>query len=320
MPKLSIIIPVFNTAKFLHSCIESCLNQSFCDIEIIIIDDKSTDNSLEVIEEFMAYDKRIKLIKNQNNLGTFLARAEGIVACSGEFIVFLDSDDCLSPICAQEVIKLKSYDIIHFGIIHYPPKTHASLPMIHKQELFGDEIVKQIVIDNFSKSWLNLCGRAYRASLLKEALSKLSFIDRHLIASEDTILFFVILLLAKSSVGIDENLYFYCENEESITRTNTQDKYLKQISDREYLKEVLCKLKQDSSLHKNTYFDIAVAKVQDLLDYFICFSKRFVKPKKANDIIPPYIKYSLACMKYMPRWQIVAKLVIYLSTFGIKKL
>lgn len=319
MPKVSIIIPVFNTKDYLSKCITSCINQTFIDIEIIIIDDKSTDESLEIIESFF-YDKRIRLIKNKNNLGTFLARAEGIKAANSEYIFFLDSDDYLLPDTIEVLLAISDdADIIHFGIIHSPERRFATLPKIYTDKLIDENIVYQIIIKNFKRSWLTLCGRMYKTDLVKKSLQKLSFINRHLISSEDTILFFVICLLAKKSVGIPKNLYVYCENANSITRVKNEEKLHKQIDDREYLKDVLEKLQDDLELRGHRYFIPAKQYISNMLNYFICFSKKFLN-KDLNDIIHPYIKYSIASMKYISRWQTMVKVMIYIFSFGNKKL
>ncbi|RDU58298.1 glycosyltransferase [Helicobacter sp. MIT 99-5507] len=315
-PKVSIIIPVFNTSKYLKKSISSCINQTFKNIEIIIIDDKSTDSSLKVIESFS--DSRIKLIKNTKNLGTFLARKEGIKIARGEYIIFLDSDDYLLENSVSLLLdSIKDACMIHFGIMHKPIIKYATLPKIHINELRDENITKEIIIDNFNKSWLNLAGRMYKTKLIKDSIEKIDFIDRHLISSEDTILFFIITLLAKKSIGIDENLYIYCQNDSSITRVRTQEKLQKQIDDRTYLKEVLKIIQNNKDLNSHKYFKQSLKKIDDMLSYFICFSKKFICN---DDIILPYLKYSIISMKYMPRWQILVKMIIYLLTFGKKQL
>ena len=91
MPKLSIVVPVYNVGDLVKKCIESLINQSYSDIEIIIINDGSTDESVKYIEPFLK-DKRIKYIY-QNNKGLGGARNVGIEESAGEFITFVDSDD-----------------------------------------------------------------------------------------------------------------------------------------------------------------------------------------------------------------------------------
>ena len=157
----------------------------------------------------------------------------------------------------------------------------------------------------------------YKTTLIKDSMAKIDFIDRHLISSEDTLLFFIIILLAKHSVGIDKNLYIYCQNDSSITRIKTQEKLQKTIDDRTYLKEILKIIQNDKDLNSHKYFKQSLKNIDNMLSYFICFSKKFIRN---DDIISPYLKYSIISMKYMPRWQILAKTTIYLLSFGKKKL
>ncbi|MBP3846437.1 glycosyltransferase [bacterium] len=92
MPKVSVIIPVYNVEKYLRECLESVVNQTLKDIEIICVNDGSTDNSLDILNEFSNKDNRVKII-NKTNGGLSSARNAGMAAAQGEFIGFLDSDD-----------------------------------------------------------------------------------------------------------------------------------------------------------------------------------------------------------------------------------
>ena len=93
MPKVSVIIPVYNTEKYLEKCLESVCNQTLSDIEIICINDCSTDNSLEILNRYAAEDERIKIINFPENRGAAAARNAGIDVATGEYIGFVDSDD-----------------------------------------------------------------------------------------------------------------------------------------------------------------------------------------------------------------------------------
>src|SRR5690554_2682260 len=118
MSKVSIIIPVYNKAPYLDSCISSVINQTYKNLEIIIIDDGSTDNSLEICENYRKKDERIQLI-SQENQGVSVARNKGIQKASGEWIYFLDADDYLELDAFEILVKKSHYldvDLIHFGI------------------------------------------------------------------------------------------------------------------------------------------------------------------------------------------------------------
>ena len=92
MPKISIIVPVYNTEKYLPRCIDSILNQTFKDFELILINDGSTDLSAEIIEDYARMDKRIKTLHIENS-GQGAARNRGLDIATGDYIGFVDSDD-----------------------------------------------------------------------------------------------------------------------------------------------------------------------------------------------------------------------------------
>jgi glycosyltransferase involved in cell wall biosynthesis len=102
--KVSVIIPTYNRAEFLRSAIESALNQTFKDIEIIVADDKSTDNTPTVVKSFN--DKRIKYLTNKSNMGPSATRNSAILASKGEYIAFLDDDDEWIPKKLQKQVEL----------------------------------------------------------------------------------------------------------------------------------------------------------------------------------------------------------------------
>ncbi len=93
-PKVSVIIPVYNTEKYLDECINSILYQTLKTIEIIFVDNNSSDNSVELIEKYMQLDERVKLVKLNNNYGAGEARNVALRLARGEFVSFMDSDDC----------------------------------------------------------------------------------------------------------------------------------------------------------------------------------------------------------------------------------
>lgn len=113
-PKFSIIVPMYNVEKFIARALESAINQSFKDIEIICVDDCGQDKSIEIAKEFAKKDKRIKIVQNERNLGTFATRNNGALSAKGEYLLFLDSDDFLHSVSLSGLSKktkgcLKSY-------------------------------------------------------------------------------------------------------------------------------------------------------------------------------------------------------------------
>jgi glycosyltransferase involved in cell wall biosynthesis len=110
MPVASIIVPCYNAGKFVRHSVESILRQSFADFELIIVDDASKDNSVEVVRDLAAGDKRIRLIVHDKNLGVSRSRNDGLRAACGDYIAFCDADDVWKPEKLKFQIELLSHN------------------------------------------------------------------------------------------------------------------------------------------------------------------------------------------------------------------
>lgn len=97
-PLVSVVVPVYNTQGFVQACIDSVINQSYTNWELILVDDQSTDNSFKICQEAADIDPRIKAIRQDKNAGALEARNRGIKEANGKFICFLDSDDTFEPV------------------------------------------------------------------------------------------------------------------------------------------------------------------------------------------------------------------------------
>ena len=119
MPEISVIVPVYNCEKYIGKCIESILNQTFKDLELILIDDGSADESGKICDEYKIQDKRVKVIHEKNS-GVSIARNVGINVAKGKYIGFVDSDDYLAPDMYESLYEnlMKSHaDVAICGIM-----------------------------------------------------------------------------------------------------------------------------------------------------------------------------------------------------------
>ena len=116
MPKVSVIIPVYNTEKYLRECLDRVISQTLADIEIICVDDGSTDSSLEILKEYAQKDKRIKILQ-QENKGAGAARNFGLKKAKGEYVAFMDADDKYPDKQTLETvfIKVKENNVLICG-------------------------------------------------------------------------------------------------------------------------------------------------------------------------------------------------------------
>lgn len=124
---LTVVIPNYNNEMYIEKCISSVINQSFRDLEILMIDDASTDNSVELIESMVKRDGRIKIIKQERNQGVSAARNRGLYCANGKYITFLDGDDFYwsENKLEKEVQLLKQYEASGMDIIAYSKIIHV---------------------------------------------------------------------------------------------------------------------------------------------------------------------------------------------------
>ena len=125
MPKVSVIIPVYNTEKYLRKCLESVINQTLKDIEIICINDCSTDDSLKILNDIK--DERLKILNLPQNSGVSFARNRGIDEAKGEYISFVDSDDFIAPDFLEKLYnKSQGADAVKGNIYLYDNLTDTA--------------------------------------------------------------------------------------------------------------------------------------------------------------------------------------------------
>jgi glycosyltransferase involved in cell wall biosynthesis len=115
---LSVIVPVYNVENYLEACLDSILNQTYSNFEVICVDDASTDSSLNILRKMATNDSRIKILRLTTNKGLGNARNEGIKAAKGDFITFVDSDDTLDLQTHQRVMQVfdNDIDLVCFGM------------------------------------------------------------------------------------------------------------------------------------------------------------------------------------------------------------
>ena len=126
MPKVSIIVPVYNVEKYLRQCLDSVLNQTFQEFEAICINDGSTDSCAQILDEYAKKDSRIKVI-TQDNKGLSEARNTGLKHVQGDYVFFLDSDDSIHPQCldiCHSFIQKDNADMVSF---HFSEQIENSL-------------------------------------------------------------------------------------------------------------------------------------------------------------------------------------------------
>ena len=157
MVKISVVIPVYNVEKYLEQCLDSVIAQSFEDIEVICVNDGSTDSSLEILKRYADNDSRIKII-SQKNKGAGAARNVGIENAAGEYVYFMDSDDYLN---ADAFERLNDFlddkpDFVMFKIFF---KTHVIIRILvcKRNDKKSYSILLLIIFHKFNLMLMNIC-------------------------------------------------------------------------------------------------------------------------------------------------------------------
>ena len=167
-PKVSVIIPVYNAEKYLRQCLDSVVNQTYKNLEIICVNDGSTDNSSEILKEYASKDDRIILI-NQNNQGNGCARNVGLSRVSGEYISFIDSDDFILQNTYASVISLMikdNLDILMFGHFDY---IDGECRKSFTNDIFNKFKNKKISKENLIQYFLlGVWNKIFKSSFLKD--------------------------------------------------------------------------------------------------------------------------------------------------------
>ena len=215
---ISIIITVYNTEKYLERCLKSVLEQSSTDFEVVIVDDYSSDNSMMVIEKTLeGYEHKpeIKIIKNEKNQGSSYSRTVGLNSASGDYVIFIDSDDYISPSYISELktcIEQHRPDIIIFGCEQIWANRKAPLSVCF-DAANKDEALAALLSNKMHNS---LCNKLFKRSLFTSHPEIALPADLNVL--EDKSICFKLFYYAQSVRFIDKVLYYYDRTREhSIT-------------------------------------------------------------------------------------------------------
>ena len=225
--KVSVIIPVYNSEKYLDRCLKSLIKQSYSDIEVIIVDNGSKDNSIEIIKEYSKNDNRIKFYICDTS-GASAARNLGLDKSSGEYGLFVDSDDYVSIDYIEKMI----------GLV----KSKKTMALCNNQEIWNNKIDERKLFENIDNKMLIkedvikeiasgraglICSKLINLSIVKE--NNIQF-DTNIKLSEDLLFFLDVAKYTEEFIHINESLYFYDRrNENSITRRYLENAWENQI-------------------------------------------------------------------------------------------
>ena len=229
-PKVSIIVPVYNAEKYLERCINSLKNQTLRDIEIILVDDSSTDSSLELCNKMAMEDSRIKVIHKVNE-GAGKARNAALQVATGEYIGFADSDDfveCRMFETLYEKAEKYNSDLVMSGVLfvdgnmfsqegeklrktYFDKDTHFDNEESLKKLRMG--IVGALPEDeDDSKYGMSIWKNLFRHEIIRQ--NNIVFMSEREMLSEDALFMIDYISCIKKATGINEAFYNYCRNED----------------------------------------------------------------------------------------------------------
>lgn len=227
--KVSVVITVYNVEKYINSCLLSVMNQSIKEIEIIVVNDGTPDNSMQIVKSLADKDRRIVIIDNAENKGLAMARRDGYLFAHSNNIVFLDSDDTLPN---------NSIEILYYTSLKYNVEIvkgclmvrtcSGSEWMFNEQQLnvyHNKEEIFKLLLDG--KITHNLAGCLFKKSILTN--SNIVTIDK-MTNSEDAFLFYQLINnLKEGIVTIPNVVYYYYSNSSSSTHLNFTDETIKKM-------------------------------------------------------------------------------------------
>lgn len=246
---VSIIVPVYNVEKYLSECIESLIAQTYKNIEIILVDDGSTDNSGHICDSFKCIDKRIKVV-HKNNEGLGFTRNVGLEYANGNFVYFVDSDDYIETNEIELMVKdaiNNGAEVIYSGFIQIDDNGKVLKTVAYEEELFDSKKIKQSLIprmfgDSPNKKdqvQMSAAGQMYSMEIIRN--NNLKFVSEREFISEDFEFNLNFLKYASWAFTTSRMGNYYRYNEKSLSHSYDPNRFSRckklYISMLDYLKE-----------------------------------------------------------------------------------
>lgn len=338
--KLSVIVPVYNVEPFLEQCIESVICQSLRDLEIILVDDGSTDSSPKICDKYALQDSRIKVI-HKKNAGLGMARNSGLAIASGEYVTFIDSDDLIDSNAYESLCNMAdehNLDVVRFACNRFRGDDEALNTRYDCSFQFTDSssCINQLALAIFDSNGCesfaiggSVCMAIFRRNIIVD--NSLQFVSERKYISEDYIFSFLFYLCSRRVGWCLNTYYHYRTNENSLTRTVCLDKIKKAEVYTKYVLSILA----EKHMPENTYryawgYYISASRVftRFVLHSGMKYSekKKWFYQQSFNEYLKSIsLKYPVQLMPFKQRiclWAMVNNkfLLVYLMTYYGDKL
>ena len=238
--KISIVVPVYNGEKYISKCLDSLINQSYKNIEIILVDDGSTDSSGKLVDRLANNDARITVV-HKKNAGLGMARNTGLDYATGKYVAFIDSDDYTDVNMIQKLHNaLEEYnsDTSYCGYtMAYDSGEFVSVPAYYNRQVFCDkEIIDKVLLEMVASKpeakkdailSMSVWHALYSMEIIRD--NNIRFPSEQEFISEDIIFDIAYLQKSKSVCYINDPLYFYrCNNIDSLTHQYRDNEFTRQ--------------------------------------------------------------------------------------------
>lgn len=245
---LSVIVPVYNVEKYLDKCVQSIVDQTYSNLEIILVDDGSPDKCPQLCEKWAQRDNRIKVVHKKNG-GLGDARNAGLDIASGDYVAFVDSDDHIAPMMYETLMKKAvecKLDVVKSGFMreYHTGKIENFIDMDARQDIGKEAILKLIPlhIPKFGRKLTytcTSCTSVYKRSIVPYFVSERRYV------SEDLIFTVECMLRANSFAYIPQSYYYYYVRDDSITHQYNEKTFVLIKSTTSYLDNILTKIGLD---------------------------------------------------------------------------
>ena len=224
MKKLSIIIPAFNSERYIKKCIYSILNQKYTNVEIIILDDNSNDNTYQICENIKEIDNRVKIYRNDKNKGVSYSRNLGINYATGEYITFVDADDYIKEDMYYTMIKKLEKDNLSLIMCNFHKETQDKDLRKNEKEQEIVFLKKDLINNIFLSDYY--CGfvwnKIYIASIIKN--NNIKF-DERIYICEDLLFNCEYISNIEKGCYLTNKLYYYIQRSDSSYNNRYNDKW-----------------------------------------------------------------------------------------------
>jgi len=319
-PKITLIVPIYNTYIFLERCLTSIKNQNFKDFEVLLINDGSTDKSETFCKEFIKNDKRF-ILKNKVNGGLSSARNYGLKYALGDYIAFVDSDDYIDKNYCKILYELsssKNLDVLNFGLTYVKGGTKENrFSVLPKNKLISKlELFKLFKVTSTNKILWFAWSNFYKREFLSE--NNITF-NENILLGEDSLFNLDCFYNSKTIYSIKEPLYYYIYNESSLTQIKYKTDLLQKIET-----QFNARIKfhnEHQEINKQEYFeDISKNYIEHSLFMLLNNVKNSTSKNKKEEIVKIRKSniYSYCFKFYKPSEKITLKMRLLINFFKCK--